>query len=260
MVFKKALRGTFVVLAAFALLAACAGTPKAANQPNGGADAPRILIYGDSITWGFVPLENPSPPQRFPFSVRWPGVIQNELGADFTVIEEGLNSRTAGVDDYSKALDPSIRDDFNLNGRPTLLPILRSHEPLALVLIMLGTNDTRLYQNQTLEDIEASITHLIKIVKLGATRGYEPKILLVAPPPGQSGVSPGLNSLFEGSYDQAKQLGKIYEKIAQDEEVYFFNAETIIPIADGIDGIHLSPEGNSKLGKALAAQIGNILK
>jgi lysophospholipase L1-like esterase len=221
-----------------------------------------ILVYGDSLTWGFVPLENPVPPQRFAYEVRWPGVSQQELGKNFAVIEEGLNGRNAGVDDFSaaKSLDPSIRDDLNLNGHPTLLPIIRSHEPLALVLIMLGTNDIRSYNQQSLERIKDSVTHLIRIVKLGSTRGIEPRILLVAPPPVQAGKSERMNSLFGGGYELARQLGQAYKAIAQSEKVEFFDAASIIPVADGIDGIHLTPEANAGLGRALAAQVKRILQ
>ncbi|MDR1397972.1 MAG: GDSL-type esterase/lipase family protein [Desulfarculales bacterium] len=230
---------------------ACAAAPEKAG----------ILLYGDSLTWGFVPLENPSPPQRFPYEIRWPGVLQNQLGADFVVIEEGLNGRNAGVDDFSaaKSLDSSIQNDLNLNGRPTLLPIIRSHEPLALVLIMLGTNDIRPYNQQNLDSIKASVTHLIRIVKLGATRGVEPKILLVAPPPVTEGKSERMNSLFGGGYELARQLAPAYQAIAQSEKVEFFDAASIIPVADGIDGIHFTPEANARLGQALAARIKQIL-
>jgi lysophospholipase L1-like esterase len=221
-----------------------------------------ILVYGDSLTWGFVPLENPVPPQRFTYEVRWPGVLQKELGPDFVVLEEGLNGRNAGVDDFSaaKALDPSIREDLNLNGRPTLLPIIRSHEPLALVLIMLGTNDIRPYNQQNLDSIKASVTHLIRIVKLGSTCGIEPRILLVAPPPVQAGKSERMNRLFGGGYELARQLGQAYQAVAQSEKVEFFDAASIIPVADGIDGIHLTPEANARLGQALAAQIKRIVQ
>jgi lysophospholipase L1-like esterase len=256
---QKAFPGVFFVLLLAGVLQACAGGPPA-SQAAAWQDNPRILIYGDSITWGYVPLEDPSPVQRFPFSVRWPGVIQTALGNRYIIVEEGLNSRTAGVDEFASYLDPSIQDDFTLNGRPTLLPLIRSHEPLALVVIMLGTNDTRLYQNQSPEAIEASVTHLIQIVKLGSTPEYLPKILLVAPPPGRQGASAVINFLFEGSYDRAALLGRSFAKVARAEDVYFFDAGTVLPVADGLDGIHLTPEGNAALGKALAEKISGILE
>lgn len=43
-----------------------------------------VLCYGDSITWGFNPVDG----SRFPFERRWPGVLQAALGGGYRVIEE----------------------------------------------------------------------------------------------------------------------------------------------------------------------------
>ena len=34
-----------------------------------------IFVYGDSLTWGIVPNTR----ERFPFDVRWPGVMESKL-------------------------------------------------------------------------------------------------------------------------------------------------------------------------------------
>ena len=49
-----------------------------------------ILCYGDSNTWGRKPIED----ARFPLDERWPGVLRQQLGSGYWVIEEGLNGRT----------------------------------------------------------------------------------------------------------------------------------------------------------------------
>ena len=51
----------------------------------------RILCFGDSYTWGYVPGTDH---ERFPEDVRFPKVLQKLLGENFEIIEEGLNSRT----------------------------------------------------------------------------------------------------------------------------------------------------------------------
>jgi lysophospholipase L1-like esterase len=68
-----------------------------------------------------------------------------------------------------------------------------------------------------------------------------------------------MNGLFGGGYELARQLAPAYQAIAQSEEVEFFDAAAIIPVADGIDGIHFTPEANARLGQALAARIKRIL-
>jgi lysophospholipase L1-like esterase len=54
-----------------------------------------VLCYGDSNTWGF----RPDTKERFDEDTRWPGVLRNELGGGFRVVEEGLNGRTTVWDD-----------------------------------------------------------------------------------------------------------------------------------------------------------------
>ncbi len=54
-----------------------------------------VLCYGDSNTYGRDPLTT----KRFKRNVRWPGVLQNTLGSNYHIIEEGLNGRTTVWDD-----------------------------------------------------------------------------------------------------------------------------------------------------------------
>jgi len=49
-----------------------------------------VLCFGDSNTWGW----DPTTETGFAPDVRWPGVLRNELGPDYWVIEEGQPGRT----------------------------------------------------------------------------------------------------------------------------------------------------------------------
>jgi lysophospholipase L1-like esterase len=53
-----------------------------------------IMCYGDSNTWGCIPLAGPQPPRRYGPAQRWPGVLRRELGDGYWIVEEGLNGRT----------------------------------------------------------------------------------------------------------------------------------------------------------------------
>src|SRR4030095_7440710 len=91
----------------------------------------RILVYGDSMSWGIVPLAR----KRFPFESRWPGVMQielNALGLDVLVIEDCLNGRRTVWEDPFKA---------GRNGLQGLAQRIEVNSPLSLVVLMLGTND-----------------------------------------------------------------------------------------------------------------------
>src|SRR6478672_7408743 len=107
-------------------------------------DAKRILCFGDSNTWGRIPHV----PGRYPVNVRWTGRLQKLLGDNFEIIEEGLGSRTT---DLNYAKKPGR------NGRAYLTPCLDSHNPLDVVVIMLGTNDAKIEFNRNAQDIALAV-------------------------------------------------------------------------------------------------------
>lgn len=55
----------------------------------------RILVFGDSNTWGL----NPEKFDRYSEEVRWTSLLQKSLGNDALILEEGLNGRTTAFDD-----------------------------------------------------------------------------------------------------------------------------------------------------------------
>lgn len=52
-----------------------------------------ILCYGDSNTYGL----KSDLVSRYPRNVRWTGILQEKLGSEYYVIEEGLGGRTTDV-------------------------------------------------------------------------------------------------------------------------------------------------------------------
>ena len=91
----------------------------------------QILVYGDSLSWGIVPGTR----RRLPFSERWPRILEAELirtGAAVRVIEDCLNGRRTVWDDPFKP---------GRNGLAGIEQRMEVNSPLALVILMLGTND-----------------------------------------------------------------------------------------------------------------------
>ena len=109
-----------------------------------------LLCFGDSNTWGYVPGSG----QRFPLEVRWPGVLQARLDNDYRIIEEGLNGRTTIHEDPE-------RD--GRNGRLFLGPLLESHAPLDLLILMLGSNDLMPCYASIAADVAAGVGILLDI-------------------------------------------------------------------------------------------------
>ena len=209
----------------------------------------RILCFGDSLTWGWVSTTDGAPTERFSRSERWTGVLADELGAGYTVIEEGLSARTTNVDDPA---------DPRLNGAAYLPACLASHLPLDLVIIMLGTNDTKAYFNRTPLDIGVGMSLLVGQVLTSAggvgTTYPAPKVLVVAPPPLGDLPHPWFKLIFEGAREKTAQLAHVYEALASFAKVDFFDAGSVIS-TDGSDGIHFSAENNRDLGRALADKV-----
>jgi len=96
---------------------------------------PIILCFGDSNTHGSIPMRDRDDSRRFGPDERWPGVLRNELGAGWTVIEEGLPGRTTLHDDPIEGVYK--------NGLWYLRACLESHRPIDLMTLMLGTNDLK---------------------------------------------------------------------------------------------------------------------
>jgi lysophospholipase L1-like esterase len=219
----------------------------------------RIVAYGDSITYGWVP--NPNPPSaRYNFDDRWPGALQKALGSNYQVIEEGLDGRT------TDALDPGASiTGAQLDGSAYLQACLASHLPVDLVVIMLGTNDLKPVFNRTPLRIAIGAAHLIDLVNTlngGVGTSYKnPKVLLICPPPLNPGIDSGpiFGPMFKGGVEKSKELPDLYEAVAKMGGAGFLNAGSVIS-TDGVDGLHLTAESERKLGAAIADKVKEMLK
>lgn len=204
-----------------------------------------ILCYGDSNTWGYIPGTG----NRYPRQVRWTGVLQNLLGEKFHVIEEGLNGRTTVMDDPTRIAK---------NGLPYLRPCLDSHAPIDLVVLMLGTNDTKHRFGLSAFDISEGVAMLVNIIQQSAAglNNRAPAILLVSPV--VLDPAPEKSALFEGAAQKSRELAGHIENVAKATRCAFLDAAQHAK-ASPVDGIHLDEEGHQALGHAIARQIQQII-
>ena len=121
----------------------------------------RILCYGDSNTFGSRP---DGLGQRYTDEVRWSGVLQERLGAEFQVIVEGLPGRTTVWDD---PIEPYR------NGSAYLMPCLLSQAPLDVVVLLLGTNDLKQRFSATAQDIASGAGRLIGMIQQSESRSVQ---------------------------------------------------------------------------------------
>jgi lysophospholipase L1-like esterase len=216
------------------------------------SDKRNILCFGDSLTWGWIPVAEGAPTYRYAYDQRWTGVMAGTLGAGYHIIEEGLSARTTSADDPN---------DPRLNGSTYLPSALASHLPLDLVIVMLGTNDTKPYFRRTPYEIANGMAKLVGQILTSAggvgTPYPSPKVLIVAPPPLAVMPHPWFEGMFEGGLEKTRALGPLYKALADFMKVDFLDAGEVLT-TDGVDGIHFTAENNADLGEALAAKVTSI--
>lgn len=206
-----------------------------------------ILCFGDSNTWGC----DPSGGSRFDRATRWPCILQNELGGDYHVIEEGLGGRTTVWDDPLEG---------SKNGNEHLNPLLNSHMPIDLLIIMLGTNDLKNRFSLSAMDVSWGVHQLIKQARSNAHTfsGGIVNILVICPPPFADMSKIGLKEIFIGGEEKSHQLATNFQLICDEQQVQMLDAGEIIQ-SSTIDGIHLDASEHIKLGAAVARIVRKLL-
>ena len=206
-----------------------------------------ILCYGDSNTYGL--MQDLS--SRYPRDVRWTGQLQNLLGEEYYVIEEGLSDRTTCFDDELK--------DFK-NGLKYLVPCLETHSPVDLVVLSLGINDLKTRYSLSLFEASLGAERLVQFI-LESGFGPEhsaPKVLLVAPHQGVLQDNPFFREMFPELPRRSAEIQKYYEDVAKRNRVMFLNPEDRLEVNTS-DGIHYTENGHRKLAELIADVIWNNL-
>lgn len=202
---------------------------------------PTVLCYGDSNTYGY----NSSTCSRYPDYMRWPDVLQRKLGSGYKVIAEGLNGRTTAY--------PKWGLDYK-SGLYALKPVLESHYPVDTVIFMLGTNDCAAALNLNAETVCASMENLALTAKsfLRELQGYEPQIILIAPPPIEESVfeGPFFEEMNEKSLTTSAAIPALYEEMAEKNGFDFLNLAGVLHFSK-IDSEHLTPFDHHRLAGML---------
>jgi lysophospholipase L1-like esterase len=208
-----------------------------------------ILAFGDSLTWG----ADPAGRGRHGFDYRWPNALAAGLGGKARVVEEGMNGRTTVFP------DPTATPERN--GAVGLPIALMSHQPLDLLIIMLGTNDIKFANRCRAFDASMGISRLIEITRhFVYNADYKaPDIFIVSPPHLVPSQDPWFYELWNHAIDESKLFAKHYNRVAQEQNCHFFDAATAV-VADPADGGHLDADNTRKLGEALVPVVKGILE
>lgn len=215
-----------------------------------------IVCLGDSNTHGYCadPNDCADGGIRFNESERWTRVLQEKLGEDYLVVEEGLSGRTTCFE------DPIHEGMSALN---YITPCLKSHEFVDLLIIMLGTNDTKDRFYASAACIGIGMARLVK--KAQATEcwgGKQPNILVIAPPPIGAGMlsSPVADTMGTGCVEKSEELARYYKEQCDLMGVHFLDAGALGCQFNQIDYMHLTRQGHATLAARLAELVPELTK
>lgn len=204
-----------------------------------------IMVFGDSNTWGWNPCNDlVAPLQRWDDDVRWTGILQNLLGDEYHVMNEGLNGRTTVWNDPI--------EEYRC-GKDQIIPALDICAPLDLVIIMIGTNDLKVRYSVSAQDIANGAALILDktLNQAGAFRNNTPKVLFICPPPLGPVENGVFADMFEGNYEKSTKLSAFYRDAAKSRNVAFLDAGTIVKSSQE-DGLHLQADQHKLLGEAVA--------
>lgn len=214
-----------------------------------------IVCLGDSNTHGLCadPKDTADGGNRFNEEERWTKRLQTGLGDKYLVLEEGLNGRTTCFE------DPVLEGRCALS---YITPCLLSHAPVDLLIIMLGTNDTKDRFGTNAGCIGLGMERLLtKAVQTACWRGA-PNILIIAPPHIREeiyqGVGPG--TLGYNCVEKSRDIFKYYKQYCSRPGVSFLDAQALGCEINGIDFVHMTKNGHATLANHLISLVPELLK
>ena len=213
-----------------------------------------IVCFGDSNTHGYCadPADCADGSDRFNEDERWTCLLGKKLGDDYLILEEGLSGRTTVFDDPIHEC---------MSGLDVITPILMSHEPVDLLVIMLGTNDTKERFGANAAVIGIGLERLVmKAKSVPAWRGGKPNILIITPPHIGEGLykRPEGMPMGAGCPEKSRELAKYYKQVAENQGCAFLDAEGKAEFND-LDCMHFNKKGHSQLAEVLAGIIPGLV-
>ena len=209
-----------------------------------------ILCIGDSNTHGYCadPNDTEDGGIRFTENERWTCLLQKKLGDEYLVTEEGLSGRTTVfVDPLHESMD----------ALSAIYSLCKSHEYIDLLIIMLGTNDTKERFGANAAAIGVGMERLVKramTIDCWAP-GKQPNILIVCPPEIGEGFHDEI--MGPGCVEKSKGEAKYFALAAEHTGAHFLDARKCE--FNSIDFMHLTKKGHALLAELLAERVPELV-
>lgn len=209
----------------------------------------RILCYGDSNSWGWVPGKLGT--ERFDEHTRWPQVLQKQIDGH-QVIEDCLGARTTSFAD--------TREGFPLrNGLETLPISLETHGPIDIVIVMLGTADCKPLFAKTPQQITDGLSRLIETCRsFKPINNIRPSHILVIAPPIIKDSTELASKLYPECTPKTAELVPLYAELSRCTDCLFLDSNEYVQV-DEQEGIHITAESHQQLGATVAKTITPLL-
>ncbi len=202
----------------------------------------KILFYGDSNTWGYDAKDATRQKNRFTQLIK-------ESFKEHEIIESGLCGRTICLDDPY---------DEDRNGAKMISMVLKTHAPIDVVFIMLGTNDAKRQFSTNSISLEKGIRTLLykalnpEIYRDGSKM---PRFFVVCPP--KMNLDGLKNERTKANF------GQIGFEILNNTKPYLEKGCSSLGVdvidtsvvAGNIDGIHMDESGHRQVADALISVI-----
>lgn len=212
-----------------------------------------IVCIGDSNTHGYCadPADCADGGIRFNEDERWTCLLQKALGEGCLVTEEGLSGRTTVFPD-------PLHESMDALG--VLYSLLKSHEAVDLLIIMLGTNDTKERLGANAACIAIGMERLVRKAQSVDCWGERaPNILIVCPPsilPEMEDSECGI-PMGKGCLEKSRELPGYLEKTARLVGTHYVDAAQCE--FNRVDGMHLTRRGHAQLAQLLAGLVPTLL-
>ena len=206
--------------------------------------ARNVVCFGDSNTYGYCgDPRDCADGVRFSGEKRWTGLLQKNLGEGFLICEEGVVGRTTAFDDPMRP---------GMNGLKELPSVLKGYGTVDLLILMLGTNDTKARFGLCPEDIAGGMEQLVLLAKeLPVWRTGNPEILIISPSHIRGTRDPAM-------YTKSAALAPAYQALAKRNGCSFLDAEEIC-VFNKIDGTHLTASAHRALAERLTDMIPELI-
>ncbi len=196
----------------------------------------KILIYGDSNTWG----DNFITGERIPYEKQWVNILRKKYIDSYQFFQEGLPGRIAGNEETVKTYK---------NGKDTFISTFRTNAPVDKIIIALGTNDLQIKYHKTKEKIVEDLLWYKKQIEesyndLEDQKKYFnqklPEIIYILPI--NFDYKDKASVIFDKEKEEIRQ--QIIEEFQKERQIKTITANDL-ELFD--DGIHLSYKGHEQM-------------